>query len=122
MEADRTPFTGEKVDADFPIAVFDQGVKPARREAKSAAGAFLHVNSGFLAALENVPFLDFRMKKKVEVGGIHVDVGQDGVPGKSRKAGRYDGLAGAAFPADDDDLFHDPIFPILSNSARNFSW
>jgi hypothetical protein len=81
MKTNPAPFAGERINTDSAYIVFRQGVKPADREAKSTASAFLHVNSGFLAALENVPFQDFRVEKQMEVGGVDVDIGQDGAPG-----------------------------------------
>jgi hypothetical protein len=81
VEANATPFAGKKVDTDSTCLVFLESVEPAIRKAQPAARALLPIDSGLLAALENVPLLDLWMEEQMEVGGVHVDVGQDGVLG-----------------------------------------
>jgi hypothetical protein len=81
MKTKPASFAGEGFHSDFPLPVFEEGVESTGRQTKAAAGAFLRINPGFAAALENVPFLNFRPEEKMEVGGVDIDIGQDGVPG-----------------------------------------
>ena len=90
----------------------EDGIEPADIVAGSAALAHLRVNHGDRAADEFVRLQRLRGQHQLQVGRVHVGIGQHGahrrlaLGGQVRERGRDAGLARAAFAAENDKLLH----------------
>ena len=102
-----------KRHGNLPVAwpIVGDGVKPAQLFAFPAGGAVSRQNAGDAAPAEGFTPLNVGAKNDVQVGRIHVTIGQHRVASQGGKRGDERGLAGAAFSADDDDFFHESALP-----------
>ena len=88
------------------LAVHPHRIEPAVREARAATGAVLLTDDRLVTAAELMAFLDPRRKHQMQVGRVHVAVGDDRPIGQDGKGGGQTGLARPALAADDNELLH----------------
>jgi hypothetical protein len=87
-------------------------IEAANLLAHAAALAAFGVDHGHCAAGEVVRLAAFWAQYQFQVGGVHIGIRQNGAQGSRAftcqvgKRSRQAGLAGAAFAAQNDDLFH----------------
>jgi len=110
-DADAAAFAGTGIHRENARAVAGpgcggDGVVAAQGGAAAAADAVLGAHDGGVAAAEFRAAPDVGGEKQMQVGGIHVAVGERGVGSQRGERCRQAGLAGAALAADDDQFLH----------------
>jgi hypothetical protein len=101
MRAEAAAFAGNRVNPE----IFDSA-KTAKVLAQAAFCAPVLIYAGYLAAPELAFLFHRRAKQQMQVGSIHIAVGEHLPFGQDSQGADDTGLAGASLTAQNDKLFH----------------